>query len=69
MKTNTAIAAHGAVGLVQAGAMAVPGLPWWAQLLIQVGLMIGQAFLAKRNSESDPQGNPLPAVPAGKEAQ
>ncbi len=63
MKTSTAMAAHNVIGLAQAGAVAAgmgqSGLPWWAELLIQVGLAFGQGLVAKRNSETDPQGKPL----------
>lgn len=59
MRTSTAILSHGAVGLAQAGALASPNIPWWGQLLIQVGLLVGQGVLASINSNSDPNGNSL----------
>jgi len=65
MKTSTAMTAHALVGAAQAAAMTQsvgtnPAIPWWGQLLIQIGMMLGQMFLAKANSESDQNGNPLP---------
>jgi hypothetical protein len=66
MKTSTAQLVHSALGLSQAGALAVPGVPVWEQILIQVGLTALQAFAAWLNSRTDQNGNPLPPQPADK---
>ena len=69
MRTSTAILSHAAVGTMQAAAMSGsltqnPVIPWWGQLLIQLGLIFGQGVLANINSNTDQNGNKLP--PAGK---
>ena len=69
MKTTTAMTAHSAIGVVQAAAMTQslgsnPSIPWWGQAAIQIALIVLQILSAKVNSESDPNGNPLPASPS-----
>lgn len=62
MKTSTAIVSHIGLGGAQVGAVlagAQAGLPWWAQLLIQLGFSAFQGWVAHVNSNSDPQGKPL----------
>lgn len=66
MKTRTAIVGHVALGGAQVGAAlsaAQAGLPWWGQLLIQLGLSALQAWMAHANGNSDQQGNTLPPPP------
>ena len=61
MKTLTAILLHVGVGALQAVATASdPKLsaPWFS-IPAQVGLMALQGYLAKKNSESAPDGQPL----------
>lgn len=67
MRTSTAIGAHSLVGLAQAAAVVPsmgmnPAIPWWGELLIQIGLIFGQGVLARWNSNSDQNGNTLPPV-------
>lgn len=65
MKTLSAILAHVGVGLIQVIVPAAPQIfstapiPSEVQAPIQVGLLALQAYLASRNSKTDPKGNPL----------
>lgn len=65
MKTWTAILSHIGIAAVQVGAAfasapQIAHLPWWAQILVQVGGVAAHGVVATANSNSDQNGNTLP---------